>query len=66
MKEIRKNELDAEHLFTLADEEGTGSASVISLKAVFDRMVPDLDPKDVFKMLKMMDANANGFVDKTE
>ena len=66
MQEIRKNELDAQHLFTLADEEGVGSASVISLKTVFEKMVPGLEPKDVFKMLKLMDSNCNGFVDKAE
>lgn len=63
---LAKKRLSALHIYRMADPEDANSVSVITLKQVFLSMIPGLQPDTVFALLKILDANRNGFVDKEE
>lgn len=63
---LSKKKLSALHLYRMADTDESNSVSVITLKQVYLSMLPGLQPDVIFTLLKVLDTNRNGFIEKAE
>lgn len=66
LKAMKENKMNASHIFSLGVNNGENSAPVIELKAIMERFLPDISSKDIFQLLRMLDTNNDGFVDRNE
>lgn len=60
---LSQQKLNFEHLYRMADPDDHEIVSVIKLKATFSSMLPELPKRDLFELMKMLDADKNGSVD---
>lgn len=65
-RQLRDSKIKSAFLFKDLDSANKGVVSVFELKQELERMLPKANPQELFALLKILDVNSNGLIDKKE